>query len=470
MKSSIKLLLIVLVVIAVGAWFAFVWDAKAGKLTELKSAARFIEPDGYYTSALTAKWYSKPETAKGKALFPQMKNIGDQRRLEKPFLRHDGFLGPEGCRECHAEVVDSFMETAHFQTSRWPDSDEAIAEYAPGKNLFQTSVPGLRYEMTSNGDDFFQKVMLEKGGKTYTHQEQVDIVTGSGNHGLTYLYWQEDRLYQLPITWNTSEESGWINSPGYMDGFADFARPIIAQCIACHATRFEVRDATANEFDKNSIILGVTCERCHGPGQAHAEFHRNNPDAKETMHIVHPGDLPRDRMNDVCGQCHNGKSVPLKPSFTFRPGDRLTDFNQFKPSDEGGSGVHSSNQNARLVKSRCFNENETMDCRSCHDPHQHEHGNVKLFSSRCLKCHEVEACGQFEHSGGRIADNCIDCHMPKEHDKQMGMAGATKKIFPEIRDHFIRVHPEATEVILKRWAESDQQSATTSKEENGTTR
>jgi hypothetical protein len=456
-RSTLLLLLCVLVIGVAGSYFAYAMLG-SDALTQFKPSARFIEPDGYYTSSLTRGWYTNPETAKGKVLFPEIKDVGDQRRAERPFERHDGFLGPESCRECHAEIYDSFIETAHFKTSRLPKPEEFIADFSSENNELITSHAGMSYEMEQRGDEVFQKVLLEKDGKTYQHEERIDIVTGSGNHALTYLYWKDNRLYQLPVTWSTDQGVGWINSPGYQDGFADLARPILAQCIACHATRFEVRVGTANEFDRDSIILGVTCERCHGPGKDHVDFHRENPEENMAKYIVHPGDLPRERMNEVCGQCHNGKSKTIKPSFTFRPGDRLEEFNQFSKTDEGGLGVHTSNQNVRLIKSRCFIEDKTMDCRSCHNPHQNEHANLGLFSSRCMKCHQPQACGQFEHSGERIADNCIDCHMPKEDDKQMGMATESKQVFPEIRDHFIRVHPESTEAVLKKWAHQNDAS------------
>ena len=36
----------------------------------------------------------------------------------EPVNENPGFVGPQTCRECHAEKFDSFVQTAHFQTSR----------------------------------------------------------------------------------------------------------------------------------------------------------------------------------------------------------------------------------------------------------------------------------------------------------------------------------------------------------------
>ena len=119
------------------------------------------------------------------------------------------------------------------------------------------------------GDDVFQLLKLNHHGAIF------DIVTGSGNIGQTHLYLEDDRLYELPVSWLSSH--GWCNSPGYTDGFADFARPVKTGCMSCHATRVEYEVRSINWIDPKSLILGVTCERCHGPGKEHVEFHRANP-------------------------------------------------------------------------------------------------------------------------------------------------------------------------------------------------
>ena len=451
---SILMIIGVLLLVGVGVYIARQLAGDGSDLKQVKEVARFIEPDAYYTSTQVKRWKGTPQ-GQGKVLFPEVGDVGEFAITPKPFLRQDGFIGPEGCRECHTETVDSFLETAHFRTSTLPTAESVKGRFSGGENELQTSAAELRYAISKTASGYCQEAIVQQGDREFRHAQGVDIVTGSGNHGQTHLYWQGNRLYQLPVTWFTTGGGKWVNSPGYRDGFADFARPILPGCMSCHATRLDVRPNTANEFDPDTMILGVTCERCHGPGEQHANFHRENPEATETKFIVHPGDLPRERMNDVCGQCHNGDSQPLKPSFSFRPGDTLSEFKKFPDADKAGFGVHSSNQHARMVKSRCYLEDDTMDCRSCHNPHQHEHGDVKLFSNRCQKCHEMADCGQFPITGNRIADNCIDCHMPKQFDNEAAMTAGAEQIFPEIRDHNIRIHPEATKRVLELWKTTD---------------
>ena len=58
----------------------------------------------------------------------------------------------------------------------------------------------------------------------YLRAERIDLITGSGMRGQTYLFWQGDRLFELPVSY-WSDGHRWINSPGYIDGTADFSRP-----------------------------------------------------------------------------------------------------------------------------------------------------------------------------------------------------------------------------------------------------
>ena len=229
----------------------------------------------------------------------------------------------------------------------------------------------------------------------------------------TYLYWHGDKLFQMNCTYLSTSDR-WINSPGYIDGDAAYARPIPSPgCLECHATYVDFREPP-NRFTPSSLILGISCERCHGPGQEHVDYHLAHPNEKQSRHISVPSELSRQAQLDVCGQCHTGEKVPKEDAaFQFRPGDRLADhYDPLEGHDESANSVHTSNQVARLALSRCFTQSE-LGCVDCHDPHKNERGQTALFSQRCLDCHESEHCGMSEQLGERLSENCIDCHMPR---------------------------------------------------------
>jgi len=355
------------------------------------------------------------------------------------------------CGECHQDKLQGFLQTAHHLTSSIASSSSILGTFDQGRNRLATSHAGLDFQMERQGQDFWQRVYLKRDGKTYAHGAKLELVTGSGNHAQTYLYWEDDALYQLPISFLT-ESQQWVYSPGfYQNGTADFSRPITARCLECHATFVESVAGSTNRYVRSPMALGVSCVRCHGAGEQHVAYHRAHPDEADGHDIVNPGKLPRDRANEVCAQCHAGIGHPLKPPFTYRPGEPLDQYLKLEQKGEDvEGGVHTDNQVARLAMSRCFQASEGMTCATCHDPHQPEHGRQELFSARCRECHDQDRCEMFATAGAAIRDRCVDCHMPKRRDREMKFATDAGMIdLLMLRDHNIRGWSEATESVLQ---------------------
>ena len=448
MKIKIAILAIVsaLVLVAVAAYFV-VPAPDGNSVEQLKEVVVHIAPERYYKSDLV---YQLQETEEGqrRAMVPRHFESGEE-RSDPHFQQQEGFVGPESCKECHAEYYEGFIQTAHYKTSALASESSILGSFADNENVMKTKHDGFRYEMTEEEGKYFQKLLVDKLEKTYEHKCQFDIVTGSGNVGQTYLYWKENSLYQLPVSWFSS--GGWVNSPNYPDGLANFARPVQEGCMACHATKVDFASEKTNIADSSTMILGVTCERCHGPASSHVDYHRENPDAADAKFITHPNDLPRQRMNDICAQCHSGKGKTIKSMFKFRPGDSFHEFKILKNDSDSIGSVHTANQSPRMLKSKCYAESDTMNCATCHNPHKHERGMLSLFSQRCMKCHESKDCGKFPEHGKRIESNCIDCHMPKRDDTDIALETSTEIVFPEVRDHFIRIDNESTQRVEEAW-------------------
>lgn len=450
---KLKLVIIVLLLLSVMAMYFFLPDPNRLEVENLKDVVTYIEPEAYYVTDKIFDLQDSP-AGQGAVALPRQFDSGEFKRTR--FVRQEGYVGPESCKECHAEYYEGFVQTAHYQTSAMASASSVHGSFDENENVMQTKVDGFRYRMTKEEDGVYQSILVDRNGETYEHKRRFDIVTGSGKTGQTFLYWEKDSLYQLPVSWLA--RNGWINSPNFRDGLADFARPIQEDCMTCHTTLMEYAHMQVNVVDRKNVIFGVTCERCHGPAESHVNFHRENPESEDAKFITHPGKLPRERMNDVCSQCHSGTSKSIQSQFNFRPGDSIHDFKMFPPKeiDSGGS-VHTANQHPRLLKSKCYMESDTMNCATCHNPHQQERGNLKLFSQRCIKCHEPKHCGQFADQGERIASNCIDCHMSIKEDTGLRIETKSANLFPEIRDHFIRIDNEATQRVLEAWLKEEQQ-------------
>jgi len=177
----------------------------------------------------------------------------------------DDYVGDQICAGCHGEKVSSFHQTAHYLTSRLPDKQSILGSFTPGTDAFTTSNPDLSFRIEATKDGFFQTAVEGISPYTTERTERFGLVIGSGGKGQTYLYWKEDQLFQLPISyWN---ELGWVNSPGYRDGIANFNRPVIPRCLECHATYFDATPPPPNRYKVTGFLLGIDCEKCHGPGR-----------------------------------------------------------------------------------------------------------------------------------------------------------------------------------------------------------
>ncbi len=268
------------------------------------------------------------------------------------------------------------------------------------------------------------------------------MVTGSGVRGQTYLYWQGDQLFELPVSYWTDGHR-WVNSPGYTDGTADFSRPVNPGCLECHATYIRPlsSDTLTNSYEKQTLVTGISCETCHGPGAEHVARYSDGAAHPSDTAILNPAKFSRDLQVDACAYCHNGiQREAITPAFSFVPGRPLTDF--FKPLQTEAAehpDVH-GNQVGLLQRSRCYQSSPEMSCSTCHDTHGPEKA-VASYSTACLKCHQWSSCGESKRLGHAIVKNCIDCHMPVEATNVIVSETAGAVVRAKMRNHWIKIYP-----------------------------
>jgi Cytochrome c554 and c-prime len=351
------------------------------------------------------------------------------------------FLGDSACEECHAPIADSYVHTAHHITSQLPSKTSIAGSFLPGKNLLKTSNPDLHFRMDARANGFYETAVFWQPPDEKTRSERIDFVTGSGEKGQTYLYWRGNQLFQLPVSYWT-ELHGWVNSPGFSDGIADFNRPIVPRCLECHATSIVSlpSEKVENSYRKTGFVLGISCERCHGPGGEHVRRQRraSAPTSAANHSIVNPKNLPRERQIEVCAQCHGGIGEPLVPAFSYVAGQPLEKFIKLqRPAEDARVDVH-GNQVALTQRSRCYQSSQ-MTCTTCHDVHAPER-QPAAYSEKCLECHEDKDCGKFAKLGGKLRENCIDCHMPIEESDLIISNVAEKQVKARMRNHWIKIY------------------------------
>jgi hypothetical protein len=354
------------------------------------------------------------------------------------------FAGDASCTACHREQAAHYAETAHHFTSQWPGAHSVAGKFTAGSNILHTALPDLTYVMSQDQDKFLESAVMQSAGAApITYAEPIDIVVGAGRKGQTYLFWRDDQLFELPVSY-WPQSSQWTYSPGYQDGTINFDRAIAPRCLECHASFFQSLAPPDNRFNKASLTLGITCERCHGPGQKHVALYSSGAavPAGASKAIVNLAKLSRERQLDLCSLCHAGSVKPLAPAMTFRAGDDITKF--LKIPDPGPNvvvDVH-GNQMELLRRSRCFRSSQ-MTCSTCHNVHLPQQ-DAAAYSPTCLSCHKAQQCGKFKTLGAQITKNCVDCHMPLQKSEVLFSELNGEELQPLVRNHQIAIYPSAT--------------------------
>ena len=325
------------------------------------------------------------------------------------------FVGSQSCAECHPEIHESFQQTTHSQTLQL-----ASAELNLPEGSLNHSATGRRYDVYLKDDELRHRSAIRPEGRSETLLSDFPMkyVIGSGHLGQTFVFEADGFLVQSPVTWY-SLPAEWDMSPGYdQPRHQAFERPIDGGCLGCHAGHFEMVDDGFHKvrFHENSI----GCERCHGPGSMHVEKQTSGETDGSDPTIAHPAKLSRELQEAICSRCHIENSAMGKVRGrnvdNFRPGMRLTDFRVHHKMDSAESKTVVGHVE-QLRRSRCYIEDETLTCTTCHDPHQREIDAAqrgKLFRQKCLNCHEQEACAKphAERLTESPSDNCAQCHMP----------------------------------------------------------
>ena len=357
------------------------------------------------------------------------------------------FAGAAACRSCHQQIYDDTRHTAHLLTSSLPDTQHIKGSFADGKNKFVYN-KWMEVSMDKKGKQFFQTGYMNG---TMTERHPFSIVVGSGRMGQTYLYWEGNHLFQLPVSYFTPIHT-WANSPGYSINYLRFNRPVPANCIECHgtyaATNMMADGSTV--YDKKKLLYGVDCERCHGPAAAHVAYHSTHPEDKTPQYIINTAHLSRQLKLDACALCHSGIRDAVQPAFTYIAGQPLNDYSTEKYDNRQTDGLDPhGNQYGLLTASKCFKASE-MDCSSCHNVHKDEAKLPKVFSARCMECHNDKPCTIKPVAGLVLSDNCIDCHMPALPSAKITfkMESDQEAIPDLIRTHRIAIYREQTKAFL----------------------
>ena len=357
---------------------------------------------------------------------------------------NSNYVGSQTCVECHEDIYNTHLGTAHFNTSSLANIENIKGSFDIDSN--EVNLKGVRLKMVAEKDNYFQ-LSKAKFSDTGIEKSQIDIVIGSGVKGQSYLSWEGDKLYQLQASY-FKPNGAWVNSPNFPE--TSFKRQVDDKCLKCHVTFAQNRDVTGfgNAYDKSKIMLGIDCERCHGPSENHVKYHRANPEEMGAKFVDNFNQYSRQQRLDACAVCHSGlQNQQIKGNpFSFIAGDTLALFSKnYKNTNSTTKLDVHGNQMGLLSESKCFQYSPKMDCLTCHDPHKNQRGMTNSFNLKCMSCHDTNKLSENENHTNQ--QNCIACHMPliPSEVMKLRLEKDSEEIPVYIRTHLIGVYNENKE-------------------------
>ncbi|KAF2509826.1 cytochrome c3 family protein [Flavobacterium foetidum] len=373
--------------------------------------------------------------------------------------RGTDYAGSESCIQCHKTQYDMVIKSSHFKATAPAILENVSGNFDSGDHTFVYD-KNTKVVMEKDGDSLYQ-VLYQNGKETARYK--FDIVFGI-KHAQTSVYWKNNNTYELPVSFYHSIKK-WATSPGFPAHEPYFDRMVVKDCYTCHSSNASSRIVNQNSAEKNfmsmdvedvidkkTIVYGIDCERCHGPAKQHAEFHLKNPNVKIANNIISFRTLNRQQKLDACALCHAGNNgMKLKSRFDFKPGDNLSDFYRETRSinDTAQFDVH-GNQFRLMAQSKCFIKSEKMDCITCHNPHENASKNMASYSKICMSCHQTKKHAQKtlqSMSGKLLADNCVECHMPKKSSNAISFQLSNSK---QLSNYILRTHKIGIYVNAKK--------------------
>ena len=385
-----------------------------------------------------------------------------------------GYTSSTVCRKCHESEFNSWHKTYHRTMTQVASPDAVVGDFNDvrlSKDLLiperspvgDSAIVRHEYFLQHRGDEYWAKLTLfdDRGRSFPNGDHQIVMTTGSHHYQMYWVSPFPDRtcmifpfVYLIADRRWVTRESALVTPPGAQQ------KPVVWNgiCIRCHSTHAQPRvDIQKNVSDTRVAELGISCEACHGPGEAHARAHeREDPMAPR---LVHPKKLSAEKSSQVCGQCHaiaTFKQRDWDKGYwnQFKPGDDLHQFrNVVQPTDEQsiaevrqayeredprfGKQKFGMFQDARfwsdgmvrvsgreynaITQTKCFGGGD-FSCLSCHSMHNYheldDQLSPKMRGDRtCMQCHakDIDLNRLEEHThhpADSAGSRCYNCHMP----------------------------------------------------------
>ncbi len=271
------------------------------------------------------------------------------------------------------------------------------------------------------------------------HRFEVNSVAGIAPLQQYLLEIEPGRLQALDLAWDTERKQWYHLYPDQSlkggDGL-HWTGPYKnwnARCAECHATGFNKNyDSQTRRYQSTQAEIGVGCEACHGPGEAHVAWARSPstslgkrwPNLTKNGFTVDLSDQSAETEIQQCAGCHSrrepfGDGNPL-PGTAYHDAYRLSLLRQGLYHADGSIQdevyVYGS-----FLQSKMYARG--VRCSDCHDVHSA--GLKAEGNAVCTQCHSAAGNDRFPtlrkatydapshhfHQPGSDGAQCKSCHM-----------------------------------------------------------
>ncbi len=373
-----------------------------------------------------------------------------------------GYASSDTCRACHPGQYESWHDSFH-RTMTQVATPEAVQATFAGQVL---SERGRNFQFERQGGAFYVREVetpnpVEADEAFFRDAARIVMTTGSHNMQAYWFEAGDGMLEQIPFIF-LIEERRWVaNSDSFLEPPHEETDGLVRytwsdSCVTCHSTGgpWDARDDQPDTTPEATVTeLGISCEACHGPGQAHVEANRSparryamRSDDTTDATIVNPANLSNRRSASVCGRCHSvhpdgqGERV-----HDFRPGELLDEYLSigamldvvdeasevadldWLPFDErdivgsfwrDGTVRIAGREHTGMVRSGCYIAGD-MDCTSCHSMHDSDPSKQlsgpATDDEMCTSCHAdhaLDPAAHTHHAEDSAGARCVNCHMP----------------------------------------------------------
>ena len=382
------------------------------------------------------------------------------------------YVGSDTCVSCHSDEVADWQGSHHALAWAKPTAETVVGGFDGRRFTHQ----GSTTRFLKDDGQYVIETEDAKGGK---RRFEVAGVAGVEPLQQYIIETEPGRMQSFDVVWDVEEERWFHLYPDQTltpDDGLHWSGPYKnwnARCAECHATGFEKNyDPKRDLYHSRQVEIGVGCEACHGPAQAHVEWAETGKRLDGTkwtgtndigLLINLPSDdsaeaelrgylagtqqrLSRLSNSETqiqqCAGCHSRREPfeggnPL-PGTPFHDAYRLSNLRAglYHPDGQIEDEVYVYGS---FLQSKMYANGVT--CTNCHNPHT---ADLKLEGNAlCAQCHSPAGNLDFPtlalkdyddpshtfHAEGSTGAECKSCHMIER--TYMGVDGR--------RDHSFRI-------------------------------